>query len=121
MAWFLGIGIAGVVLLVLSLVFDGVLEGAFGGALDGVFEGWLSLPVVAGFAAMTGFGGAIVLGATEAPPAVATGAGALALAQGAEHRQDGTMTLHPNGFAIMEAEAGVSVSDADPTSAAALG
>ena len=78
MAWFLGIGIAGVVLLVLSLVFDGVLEGAFGGALDGVFEGWLSLPVVAGFAAMTGFGGAIVLGATEAPPAVATGAGALA-------------------------------------------
>ena len=41
-----------------------------------------------------------------------TGAGAFALAQGAEHHKDGTMTLHPNGFAIMEAEAGVAVSDA---------
>ncbi len=30
MAWFLGLGITGVVLLALSLVFDGVLEGAFG-------------------------------------------------------------------------------------------
>jgi hypothetical protein len=28
MAWFLGLGITGVVLLALSLVFDGVLEGA---------------------------------------------------------------------------------------------
>ncbi|RKN43077.1 hypothetical protein [Streptomyces hoynatensis] len=78
MAWFLGTGIVGVVLLTLSLVFDGVLDGAFDGALDGVFEGWLSLPVLAGFAAMTGFGGAIVLGTTEAGPAVATGGGALA-------------------------------------------
>lgn len=48
MAWFLGLGITGVVLLALSLVFDGVLEGAFGGALDGLLEGWLSLPVIAG-------------------------------------------------------------------------
>ncbi|GAA3545611.1 hypothetical protein [Streptomyces osmaniensis] len=74
MAWFLGLGITGVVLLALSLVFDGVLEGA----LDGVLDGWLSLPVLAGFTAMTGFGGAIALGATDAGPAVATGAGALA-------------------------------------------
>jgi alpha-glucosidase len=39
------------------------------------------------------------------------GAGAFALAQGAEHHQDDTMTLHPNGYAIMEAEADVSVGD----------
>ncbi|MEV0638659.1 hypothetical protein AB0I77_27715 [Streptomyces sp. NPDC050619] len=66
MAWFLGLGIAGVVLLGLSLVFDGVLEGLFDGAdvLDGLFDGWLSLPVVAGFVSMLGFSGAIVMGAT---------------------------------------------------------
>ena len=40
-----------------------------------------------------------------------TGAGAMALAEGAEHRADGTLTLHPNGFAIMEASADVAVSD----------
>ncbi|ULR52307.1 hypothetical protein [Streptomyces deccanensis] len=66
MTWFLGLGIAGVVLLALSLVFDGVLEGLFGGvdALDGLFDGWLSLPVIAGFVSMLGFSGAIVLGTT---------------------------------------------------------
>ncbi|MGP4087145.1 hypothetical protein [Streptomyces sp. KR55] len=69
MAWFLGLGITGVVLLALSLVFDGVL--------DGVLDGWLSLPVVAGFAAMTGFGGAIALGATDVGLGPATGAGVL--------------------------------------------
>ncbi|WP_431775337.1 hypothetical protein [Streptomyces cucumeris] len=68
MAWFLGTGITGVALLALSLVFDGML--------DGVLDGWLSLPVVAGFTAMTGFGGAIATGAAEAGPAVATAAGA---------------------------------------------
>lgn len=67
MAWFLGIGITGVVLLALSLVFDGVPDGALDGALGGVLDGWLSLPVVAGFAAMTGFGGAMATGAAEAP------------------------------------------------------
>ena len=41
-----------------------------------------------------------------------TGAGAVALGQGAEHGADGTLTLHPNGFAIMEAAADVAVSDA---------
>lgn len=66
MAWFLGLGIAGVVLLVLSLIFDGVLEGLFDGvdALDGLFDGWLSLPVIAGFVSMLGFSGAIVMGTT---------------------------------------------------------
>ncbi|RZB14334.1 hypothetical protein StrepF001_38935 [Streptomyces sp. F001] len=66
MAWFLGLGIAGVVLLVLSLVFDGALEGLFGGvdALDGLLDGWLSLPVIAGFVSMLGFSGAIVMGTT---------------------------------------------------------
>ncbi|MET8472315.1 hypothetical protein ABZY90_37410 [Streptomyces sp. NPDC006422] len=80
MTWFLGLGIAGVVLLVLSLVLDGVLEGIFDGvgALDGVFDGLLSLPVIAGFVSMLGFGGAIVLGSTDlgAAPATAIGAGA---------------------------------------------
>ncbi|AQS68440.1 NfeD family protein [Streptomyces pactum] len=77
MAWFLGLGITGVVLLALSLIFDGLLEGAFDGALDGVLEGWLSLPVVAGFTAMTGFGGAIALGTGLAGPAGAAGIGAV--------------------------------------------
>ena len=77
MVWFLGLGITGVALLALSLVFDGVLEGALGGALEGALDGWLSLPVVAGFLAMTGFGGAIATGATGAGPALATTAGAL--------------------------------------------
>ncbi|WP_406174984.1 hypothetical protein [Streptomyces sp. NBC_00996] len=66
MAWFLGLGIAGVVLLALSLLFDGVLEGVFGGvsALDGLFDGLLSLPVIAGFVSMLGFSGAIAMGTT---------------------------------------------------------
>ncbi|MFF3938977.1 hypothetical protein [Streptomyces phaeofaciens] len=80
MAWFLGIGIAGVALLVLSLVFDGVLEGVLGGMPDGVpggvLDGWLSLPVVAGFVAMTGFGGVIATAAAGAGAVTATGAGA---------------------------------------------
>jgi alpha-glucosidase len=39
------------------------------------------------------------------------GAGAVAVAQGAEHGEDGTMTLHPNGFAIMETSEDVAVTD----------
>jgi len=77
---FLGLGIAGVVLLLLSLVFDGVLEGLFDGlgVLDGLFDGLLSLPVIAGFVSMLGFGGAITLGTTglSAGPAAVVGAGA---------------------------------------------
>jgi membrane protein implicated in regulation of membrane protease activity len=77
---FLGLGIAGLVLLVLALVFDGVLEGLFDGvsALDGLFDGLLSLPVIAGFISMLGFGGAIALGTTGlgAGAATAVGAGA---------------------------------------------
>ncbi|WP_030420169.1 hypothetical protein VM636_14070 [Streptomyces sp. SCSIO 75703] len=78
MAWFLGLGITGVVLLALSLIFDGLLEGVFDGALDGLLEGWLSLPVIAGFTAMTGFGGAIALGTGWTGPAGAVAVGALA-------------------------------------------
>ncbi|WP_103515737.1 hypothetical protein [Streptomyces sp. SM10] len=80
MTVFLGLGIAGIVLLALSLIFDGVLEGLFGdaldGMLDGLFDGLLSLPVIAGFLSMLGFGGAIVLGTTDlgTPVAVAGGA-----------------------------------------------
>ncbi|KPI06691.1 hypothetical protein OK074_4130 [Actinobacteria bacterium OK074] len=81
---FLGLGIAGLVLLLLALVFDGVLDGLFDGvgALDGplggVLDGALSLPVVAGFVSMLGFGGAIVHGTTGlgAGTAAALGAGA---------------------------------------------
>lgn len=39
MARFYGLGITGVALLVLSLVFDGVLDGALGGAPGGVLDG----------------------------------------------------------------------------------
>ncbi|GGT38585.1 hypothetical protein [Streptomyces purpureus] len=78
MGLFLGLGIAGVILLVCSLVFDGVLEGLFDGALDGLLDGWLSLPVVAGFVSMLGFSGALVLGITGLGPVPATAAGAVA-------------------------------------------
>ncbi|WLQ34802.1 hypothetical protein P8A18_15775 [Streptomyces castrisilvae] len=78
MTLFLGLGIAGVVLLALSLVFDGILEGLFGGLLEGLFGGLVSLPVIAGFLSMLGFGGAIVLGTTGAGTLAATVAGVLA-------------------------------------------
>ncbi|MBT2454197.1 hypothetical protein [Streptomyces sp. ISL-86] len=78
MGLFLGLGIGGIVLLVCSLVFDGVLEGVFDGALDGLFDGWLSLPVIAGFVSMLGFTGAIVLGTTGLGPEAAAAAGAVA-------------------------------------------
>ncbi|BDH52175.1 hypothetical protein MTP02_31860 [Streptomyces albus] len=74
MTLFLGLGIAGIVLLVLSLIFDGVLEGFFGDFLDGL----LSLPAIAGFVSMLGFGGAIVLGTTGLGVACATVVGVLA-------------------------------------------
>lgn len=72
MTIFLGLGIAGIVLLALSLIFGGILEGLFDGVLDGLFDGLLSLPVIAGFISMLGFGGAIVLGSTGAGTFVAT-------------------------------------------------
>jgi membrane protein implicated in regulation of membrane protease activity len=75
---FLGLGIAGIVLLALSLIFDGILEGILDGVLDGLFDGLLSLPVIAGFLSMLGFGGAIVMGTTDAGPVLAIAAGALA-------------------------------------------
>ncbi|MEU2428277.1 MULTISPECIES: hypothetical protein [unclassified Streptomyces] len=78
MGLFLGLGIAGVVLLALALVLDGVLEGLLDGVLDGVFDGWLSLPVMAGFVSMFGFSGAIVLGATGLGAGAATAAGVVA-------------------------------------------
>lgn len=77
MTWFLGLGIAGVALLALSLIFDGVLEGLFDGVnvLDGLFDGWLSLPVIAGFASMLGFSGAIAMGSTGLGAVGATAVG----------------------------------------------
>ncbi|MER6411249.1 hypothetical protein [Streptomyces humidus] len=77
MGWLLGLGIAGLVLLVLSLALDGVLEGLFDGVgvLDGLFDGLLSLPVIAGFVSMLGFSGAIAMGATDVGVAGATAIG----------------------------------------------
>ncbi|WP_371663503.1 hypothetical protein [Streptomyces sp. NBC_00280] len=80
MTLFLVLGLAGLVLLVLALVFDGVLEGLFDGVgvLDGLFDGLLSSPVIAGFVSMLGFGGAIALGTTDlgVGAAAVVGAGA---------------------------------------------
>ncbi|WP_344362047.1 hypothetical protein [Streptomyces gobitricini] len=70
MGLFLVLGIAGIVLLACSLLFDGVLEG--------FLDGWLSLPVIAGFVSMLGFTGAIVSGTTGLGMVPATAAGALA-------------------------------------------
>ncbi|MFJ9622656.1 hypothetical protein [Streptomyces sp. NPDC101181] len=78
MTFFLGLGIAGIVLLVLSLIFDGLLEGLLDGVVDGLFDGLLSLPVIAGFLSMLGFGGAITLGTTGAGPLGATAVGTVA-------------------------------------------
>ncbi len=78
MTLFLGLGIVGLVVLALSLVLDGVLEGLFDGALEGLFDGWLSLPVIAGFVSMLGFGGALALGLTGLGGAGAAGVGVLA-------------------------------------------
>lgn len=77
MGWFLGLGIAGLVVLLLSLVFDGFLEGAFD-SLPGGLDGFLSLPVIAGFVSMLGFAGAIVLGATGLGVGAATAVGVAA-------------------------------------------
>ncbi|MFI5671210.1 TOBE domain-containing protein [Streptomyces sp. NPDC051704] len=78
MGLFLGLGIGGIVLLAVSLVFDGFVEGAFDGVLDGLFDGWLSLPVVSGFVSMLGFTGAIVLGSTGLGPGGAAAVGVVA-------------------------------------------
>ncbi|AXI81657.1 hypothetical protein [Peterkaempfera bronchialis] len=77
MGWFLGLGLAGLGLLLVSLIFDGVMEGVFDG-LAGGLDGLLSLPVIAGFLSMLGFAGAIVLGTTGlgVPAAIAVGVGA---------------------------------------------
>lgn len=78
MTFFLGLGITGIVLLVLSLIFDGIFEGLFGGILDGLLDGLLSLPVIAGFISMLGFGGVIVLGTTGLGTGAATAVGVVA-------------------------------------------
>lgn len=77
MVWFLGLGGAGLVLLVLSLIFDGVLEGALDGLNIGL-DGLLSLPVIAGFTSMLGFAGAITLGTTGLGTVAAAVTGVLA-------------------------------------------
>ncbi|MFE3070625.1 hypothetical protein [Streptomyces sp. NPDC059247] len=73
MGWFLGFGVAGLVVLALALVFDGLLESIGGGP-----DGFLSLPVIAGFVSALGFTGAVVMGAAGAGPFVATLSGVVA-------------------------------------------
>ncbi|MFD7976341.1 hypothetical protein [Streptomyces sp. NPDC059071] len=77
MTWFLALGIIGLALLVLCLVFDGLLDGVLDG-LGGGLDGFLSLPVIAGFVSALGFTGAITMGVTGTGAGVATGAGAVA-------------------------------------------
>lgn len=77
MGLFLTLGIVGTLVLAFSLFFDGVLEGVFdvgGAGMDGL----LSLPVIAGFVSMLGFGGALVLGTTGLGAGAASGAGVCA-------------------------------------------
>ncbi|MEU7229351.1 hypothetical protein [Streptomyces chrestomyceticus] len=73
MTIFLGLGIVGIVVLTLSLVFGNILEGLLG--LGGLLDGWLSLPVVAGFVSMLGFTGVIVLGTSDAGAGAASAIG----------------------------------------------
>ncbi|MER7762368.1 NfeD family protein [Streptomyces sp. NPDC097619] len=75
---FLGLGIAGTVLLACSLLFDGVLEGLTDGLGAGFPDGLLSLPVIAGFVSMLGFTGALIRAATGAGPVPAAVVGTLA-------------------------------------------
>ncbi|MFJ3586872.1 hypothetical protein ACIPPS_32220 [Streptomyces sp. NPDC090127] len=77
MAWFLVLGILGLVLLVLSLALDGVLEGVLDG-VGGGLDGFLSLPVIAGFVSALGFTGALTWEVTGTGAGVATGAGVVA-------------------------------------------
>ncbi|MEU4205927.1 hypothetical protein AB0B79_34995 [Streptomyces sp. NPDC039022] len=67
MTIFLGLGIVGIVVLALSFVFGNILEG--------LLDGWLSLPVVAGFVSMLGFTSAIVLGTSDAGAGAASAMG----------------------------------------------
>ena len=77
MIFFLALGIVGVLVLALSLIFDGVLEGLFDGGVAAL-DGLLSLPVIAAFVSMLGFSGALVLGTTGLGAGAATAAGAVA-------------------------------------------
>jgi membrane-bound ClpP family serine protease len=68
------LGVVGVVVLALSLIIDGFLEGVF----DALGAGdWVSLPALAGFVSAFGFGGAAVLGLTDSG-ALATAGGVVA-------------------------------------------
>ncbi|MFD5455774.1 hypothetical protein ACFWIR_12060, partial [Streptomyces olivaceus] len=87
MVWFLGLGITGVVLLALSLVFDGVLEGVFDGALDGLLEGWLSRGGGWGVTGVVGGGGGRARGGAGPPQAMASGPSARYAESGAVIRE----------------------------------
>ncbi|EDY46226.1 hypothetical protein [Streptomyces sp. SPB074] len=77
MTWFLVAGVAGLAVLALSLVLDGLLEGLFDGVsfLDGLLDGLFSLPVVAATVSMLGFAGALTLATTDLGTGAAAGTG----------------------------------------------
>ncbi|ASY36158.1 hypothetical protein STTU_6151 [Streptomyces sp. Tu6071] len=77
MTWFLVAGVAGLAVLALSLVVDGLLEGLFDGVsfLDGLLDGLFSLPVLAGTVSMLGFTGALTLATTGLGTGAAAGIG----------------------------------------------
>lgn len=74
MAIFLVLGVSGLLLLVVALLFDGFLEAVTDSiGLDG--NGVISLPVIAAFISTVGFTGMLVMGASDASASVATLAG----------------------------------------------
>ena len=71
---YLILGVAGLVLLAVSLVVGDLLDGVLDGALGGLSGDWFSTEVVGGFVSALGFGGAIALG-FDAPDVVAAAVG----------------------------------------------
>lgn len=78
MTFFLALGIAGVVLLLLSLVAGDLLDGA----LDALEADWISTAVIAGFVSAFGFGGAAAEGVGLPWPLAVVVGGAAGVAVG---------------------------------------
>ena len=77
MAVFLILGLVGLLLLVLALLFDGVLD-AVTDAFDLNVNGLFSLPVIAAFVSTVGFGGMLIMGTTSAGAGLAAVGGVAA-------------------------------------------
>ena len=75
MTVFVIIGVLGLTVVVLSLLFGEVLDGMFEFAHFELSDGLLSTPVIGAFLAALGFGGALLLGPAQLSPAWATAGG----------------------------------------------